>query len=47
MPESIQQEAQAIVDSLAFIPFQDCIALSKEFRSPSDERWDLRSYHQS
>ncbi|MEG4440679.1 GIY-YIG nuclease family protein [Microcoleus sp. AT9_B5] len=32
MPESIQQEAQAIVDSLAFIPFEDCIALSKEFR---------------
>lgn len=32
MPESIQQEAQSIVDSLAFIPFQDCIPLSKEFR---------------
>ena len=32
MPESIQQEAQAIVDNLASIPFQDCIPLSKEFR---------------
>jgi len=32
MPESIQQEAQAILHILASTPFQDCIALSKEFR---------------
>jgi hypothetical protein len=32
MPESIQQEAQAILNILASIPFQDCIAISKEFR---------------
>jgi hypothetical protein len=32
MPESIQQEAQAILNILASTPFQDCIALSKEFR---------------
>jgi len=32
MPQSIQQEAQAILDTLASIPFEDCIALSKEFR---------------
>ena len=32
MPESIQQEAQAILHNLASIPFQNCIALSKEFR---------------
>ena len=32
MPASIQQEAQAILNILASTPFQDCIALSKEFR---------------
>ena len=32
MPESIQQEAQAILDTLTSISFEDCIALSKEFR---------------
>ncbi|TAG94088.1 MAG: GIY-YIG nuclease family protein [Oscillatoriales cyanobacterium] len=32
MPESLQQEAQAILHNLASIPFQDCIALSKQFR---------------
>ncbi|MEZ2237286.1 GIY-YIG nuclease family protein [Microcoleus sp.] len=32
MPESIQQEAQAILNILASTPFQDCITLSKEFR---------------
>jgi len=32
MPESIEQEAQAILNILASTPFQDCIALSKEFR---------------
>ncbi|NES97335.1 MAG: GIY-YIG nuclease family protein [Desertifilum sp. SIO1I2] len=32
MPESIQQEAQVILDTLASIPFEDCIVLSKEFR---------------
>jgi hypothetical protein len=41
MPESLQQEAQAILPTLASIPFQDCIALSKEFRSSSDEGWYL------
>jgi excinuclease UvrABC nuclease subunit len=32
MPEFIQQEALAILNTLASIPFEDCIALSKEFR---------------
>ncbi|NJK68915.1 MAG: GIY-YIG nuclease family protein [Microcoleus sp. SU_5_3] len=32
MPESIQQEAAAILHTLASIPFQDCIAVTKEFR---------------
>ncbi len=32
MSESIQQEAEAIINTLASIPFQNCIALSKEFR---------------
>ncbi len=32
MPESIEREAEAILHTLASTPFQDCIALSKEFR---------------
>ncbi len=32
MPESIEREVEAILHTLASTPFQDCIALSKEFR---------------
>ena len=32
MPESIEREAEIILHTLASTPFQDCIALSKEFR---------------
>ncbi|MEA5469062.1 hypothetical protein [Spirulina sp. 06S082] len=31
MPESIEQEAEMILQILASTPFQECIALSKEF----------------
>ncbi|NEP10784.1 MAG: GIY-YIG nuclease family protein [Symploca sp. SIO2C1] len=33
MPESIESEAEIILHALASTPFQDCIALSKEFRA--------------
>ncbi|MEC4803388.1 MAG: GIY-YIG nuclease family protein [Jaaginema sp. PMC 1079.18] len=32
MPESIEQEAEKILQILALTPFQECIVLSKEFR---------------
>jgi excinuclease UvrABC nuclease subunit len=32
MPESIEREAEVILHNLASTSFQDCIALSKEFR---------------
>lgn len=32
MPESMEREAEVILHTLVSIPFQDCIALSKEFR---------------
>ena len=43
MPQSIQQEAKAILDTLASIPFENCIPLDKEFRFPPDECRYLRS----
>ena len=32
MPKPLKREAEAILHTLDSIPFQDCIALSKEFR---------------
>lgn len=31
MPDSIQQEARQILDQLAFMPFEQCQALSRDF----------------
>jgi excinuclease UvrABC nuclease subunit len=31
MTDSIQQEARAILDRLAFTPFEDCVPLSRDF----------------
>lgn len=31
MPDSIQQEARQILDTLAFTPFEQCQSLSREF----------------
>jgi excinuclease UvrABC nuclease subunit len=31
MPDSIQQEARQILDTLAFTPFEECLPLSREF----------------
>ena len=31
MPDSIQQEARKILDTLAFTPFEECLPLSREF----------------
>jgi hypothetical protein len=31
MPDSIQQEARQILDTLAFTPFEQCQPLSREF----------------
>ncbi len=31
MTDSIQQEARAILDTLAFMPFEDCVSLSRNF----------------
>ncbi|HAX80582.1 MAG TPA: excinuclease ABC subunit C [Cyanobacteria bacterium UBA11372] len=31
MPDSIQEEARQIVDTLAFTPFEQCLPLSREF----------------
>ncbi len=42
MPESIESEAEIILHALASTPFQDCIALSKEFRALADDCWHLR-----
>ncbi len=33
MPDSTQQEARQILDTLAFIPFEQCHPLSREFTS--------------
>ena len=32
MPEPVKREAEAILHTLGSIPFEDCIALSKEFK---------------